>query len=47
LDRVGDEVLADPALAADQHRRVRVGDILDDLANGAHLRASIKEAAPA
>src|SRR5262245_14737109 len=43
LDRAGDEVLADPALAANQHGRVRVGDIVDELPNGAHLRASVEE----
>jgi hypothetical protein len=39
----GDEILADAALAPDQDRRVRVGDILDDRPDGAHLRASVKE----
>src|SRR6185369_5726591 len=43
MDRSGDEVLADPALATDQHRGVGVGDALDDGADGAHPGMTVEE----
>src|SRR5207244_4804373 len=41
MDGPGDQVLAHAALPPDQHRRVRVGDVLDDRQNGPHLRAAV------
>ena len=43
VDRARDELLADAALAADQHRDVAVGDLLDDLRDRSHLGAVAPE----
>src|SRR5882724_11312819 len=43
VDGAGDEVLAHAALASDQHRRIGIGDALDDGADCPHPGVAIKE----
>ena len=43
MQGAGDEVLPDAAFAADQDRRIRVGDAFDDGADRPHLRASVEQ----
>src|SRR5207237_124293 len=42
MDGAGDEVLAYAAFPAEQDRRIRVGDVLDDLADCPHRRAAVE-----
>src|SRR5438132_12893593 len=41
MDGPGDAVFAHPAFAAEQDRRIRVRDVLDDREDGPHPRASV------
>ena len=43
MDGAGDEILADAALAPEQDRRIRVGDVLDDRPDGPHPWASVQK----
>ena len=43
MDRARDQLLADAALAANQHGDVAVGDLLDDLRDALHVRAVAPE----
>src|SRR6185295_8388364 len=40
VQRVGDQLLAGAALAADQHRHVGIGHLGDDIEDAAHARAA-------
>ena len=43
VDRPGHEIFADAAFPADQHDRVGVSDLRNDLLDGAHGRAMVEE----
>src|SRR5262249_5094691 len=43
MDRTGDQILADPALAPDQLGRIGVRDALDDRADGPHPGVTVEK----
>ena len=45
MDGSGHQILPDTAFTTDQDRRIRIGDILDDGHDGAHLGAAVEERA--
>src|SRR2546425_2582852 len=43
MEGPGDEVLAHATLSTDQHRRISIGDVVDDRPDGPHRGASVEQ----